>query len=649
MAAKKKQGAKASERRMVKQVEADIGSQVESAMTAEQTMAELTKGGDKGKVERIHQWVKASSEVFSTWRENFITNARMLSNDQWPDEDRAEREAEGRPCLNINKMLKNMMIVAGIQSQARQEPKLLPQEPGDELPTEIMGTLLKWRRDQNKAKRVDSRIFFDKCSSGLGWWKAFVDFEDRPQGDIRLERLHPLSVFPDPNFLDSSWEKANWVIQADWYSMDQALEEWPEKEKEIRAIFGEWLQNVKEGVQIASGENIGDSHAVKRSGWDAETQRVRVLEVWYRERTKCEVAILNDTGEVIDDEAKIKELKATIEKAELEEIFTFVKRPVKKVRVCHVLDRILLDDQESPYPGHQFPIFPSVGYYFWKAPFGLCDVMRDPQMEKNKRRSAIVELVGRMPLSGFFNKEEAGADPKDLEAFATGHGVVVGYKSQQPELIKPAPVPDSLVLLEQQADREIDSTVNVNAELQGQTTSSTSSGKAIEARQRGGVLTHETLFDSFNDEVAAVTEFLIELIQEFITPGEALRVLGRAAMHDPDGREMPNYAEADEDAVLEALSKTFTTKYDVVVSSKPMDPTIKLAQWETIKELRQSGMVVPDDIMVDMAAQAAVIDRATADKFRKFYAQQAALQARAAAAQGIGGPPSTGAPPPPMQ
>jgi hypothetical protein len=131
---------------------------------------------------------------------------------------------------------------------------------------------------------------------------------------------------------------------------------------------------------------------------------------------------------------------------------------------------------------------------------GVADLMKDLQRETNKRRAKIIEMVGWMPLSSFFHQETEGAAVQQIEEYGAGNGMVIPYKTKEHTPIRPPDPPMAVTRLEDKAGEEVKEVTNVHDELLGQATQKTISGWAIEARRCGGLVSHESLFDSFRQE-----------------------------------------------------------------------------------------------------------------------------------------------------
>lgn len=600
---------------------------------------------DRKKAQRFKTWFTQSFQATDRWRQDAIESLNFVQGNQWSDDDLAKMRAAHRPTLVINKILSPVLFLLGMQRQQRTEPQILPFEAGDVRKAELMGSLLKWVSQRSREPVVDSKVFMKTIVTGLGFWKIGLD-PNELEPECLWEELSPLAVFPDPNWIDSGWEAAEYVEQATWYTIERAMADFPKHKDRIRMRFGEWLDSDGSSgrFSISSGEFAGDTMASDRLFWDAETQRARIVEVWYKKRVKVEVAINRLTQEVEDDEERVERLKeAVAQDPQLAQGIAFIRQEIPRIRVAWFLDEILLDDQESPYREQCFPIFPSVGHLFWRDPFGVVSPMKDSQREINARRSTIVEMVKRAALSGFFNKKTTGADSQDLENYASGVGKVINYDSDIPTAIEPPQLPQTLVFLDTRASQEIREIPNITNELTGLGSQRTISGRAISARQQGAQVVQQPLLESFTQAKEPAVRFAISLIQEYFTVEKAMRVLGSVAARQPQSPEAQMLAQIQIQELQDLLQGTFEAKFDVSIGQKPFDPSQKRQIWDVLLELAQTfGPAIPPDVLIDAAKEAGYLSEEHANRIAAHAQQQQALQQQAAisAAQSGSPPPA---------
>jgi hypothetical protein len=597
---------------------------------------------DKALVRRVWNWARDSFKTFSDWRDEVVENYRLLAGDPWREDEKAFYASQRRNPVVVNEVLAPILFLSGVQRRTRTEPTLLPFEGTDTKPTELMNALVHWVEHTNKAHQVDSQVFLDKIgAAGAGFWKYFVDFADDPEGKITIERLHPLHVFPDPTWLSDGWKKCRYVMQAPWVDKETLLEDYPDKKDEIERAYASMSEGnfpAELGGALSSGDSTGDPWRSHRLYWDSSTNKARVLECWYKERKTVEVALFQ--GQITSDEERVAELKAQIaafpleQQLEIRQQIQFVRRPVTKFFVCWILGDLLLDRQDSPYDTPMFPIFPSLGLYFWKEPCGLVQVAKDPQRLYNRTLMKIMEIVGRGPLSGFFNREQGGADPRQIEDYASGAGVVINYQHEKPEPIPPTQIPNSLVHLEQEGKATIREVLNINPDQLGMAQQRTISRAAIDARNRGGLMAHEQFFDTFAAEKGESTLFLVGLIKQFVSPQKAFRLLGNMLAREP---ENPAYQQFQQMPLLELqalLSEAFNVEYDVEISQKPYEPSIKYGLFSTMIEMATELRIMPPmDVFIDIAVDAGVLTTEMGNRWKQTLAQQA----QSASAQSLGG------------
>lgn len=613
----------------------------------------LQKKDDAKKfADQVTQWFTDSARQTDLWRQRAIESYEFVSGQQWRAED--IDELAGRPTLTINKILGPVLFLMGVQRQKRTDVTLLPATGGDSNHgAQLMTALVKYISRASRENVLDDIIFSDKIITGLGYRKVVLDYTREPDGLPAWERPHPLSIFGDPNWFDQGWDAAEYVIHALWMTRQQAQDQFPEYHEEINSQFGEWLSEMSSrfGSDAGTGEGAGDSWSADRLFWDPDSQRIRLLECWYKRRIQVSVVRNQITGEVSGDPDKVKTLRKRLDAMpQAAGDFQFFKRPVTLVRRAYVLNQLLLEDEESPFNDPTFPIFPTVGYYFWRNPFGVVEPMKDPQREKNRRRSTIVEIVQKMPLGGFFNKRSDGAKSEDIRKFGTGEVAEIPYENTPPQRIQPPELPQTLVWLEQQADRDVEDVSQIHRELLGNTTQKTVSGKAIEARQRGGMTTQEPLLESFILDKEPAIKFMVRAIQQYMPVAKALRILGTlatreaqaaAAAGQPGQPAQPGpVASVMQDPsvdVVRVLQDAMLAEYDIAVdASKPWETTVQMAMWDSVREIMQQFPgYIPPEVAVNKARDAGIIGEDDAMKILAFAQQKMAAE-------------QAGAPAPPM-
>lgn len=582
--------------------------------------------GERQRLERFQRWFDQSWRADEPWRTASITARRYVSNQQWSEEDLQIRRQQKRPALTINKILPRVLFMEGYFRSQREEPQFLPFEGGDARACELMGALYKYEGSKCREPVVDSAVFDDKIVTGLGFWKLGWSFSGEDmEGDLSWERVDPLAVFPDPNWHDQGWENAEYVIQATWKTLEEAIGMWPEHEDELRRSYGEWVSGGSSMSTQATGNGqfAGDSLSAERRYWDAATQRARVLECWYKMHVQAPAVQRTDTGEITTDPDRVAMItKAVKLQPELAQAFRRTRVPTTRICLAHFMEDRLLDDQPSPYEARMFPLFPTRGYYWQKRPFGIVEPIIPLQDEINVRRSTIIEITQKSANSGFLNDETKGAKVTDLEKYAAGVGKVISHRGAAPQNIEPPQIPQTIVFLERGANQDIDTVSNINAELLGTTSQRTVSGKALARRQQSALTVQEPMMESFRQDKEPAVRFAIRLIQQFMAPVKAARILGTMVMRQPQGPLAEQMGNLGLIELQDLLRGAFDQQYDVVIGSQPFDPSMQMQRWSQLSELlQQFGPYVPPDVIVDALKKAGLLTEEQAQKTLA-YAEQ---------------------------
>ena len=142
----------------------------------------------------------ASSDNHDAWRDD-VRFAKLL--EQWPEEIKRDREADGRPCLVVPRLQAFIRQVVNEARQNRPAITVVPADSGADVETaEIMSGLIR-----NIEVSSDADVAYDTAadcavSGGFGYFRINTDYtsDDTFDQDIVIERIaDPLTVLPDPD------------------------------------------------------------------------------------------------------------------------------------------------------------------------------------------------------------------------------------------------------------------------------------------------------------------------------------------------------------------------------------------------------------------------------------------------------------------
>jgi hypothetical protein len=547
---------------------------------------QATTGEVNVEIRKVRESTQSCWRATKTWREAGEESYKFVENDQWAEEDRNYLQSQRRPVMTFNEVLPQVRLLTGIERQNREELRVFPREGGDTSDAEIMTGLVKY-------------VFV----------KTDISYDENVTGDVTLKRRNPFGIFWDP--LSDDWDGSDmrWIQDAPWLTEEEAKELWPEFEDLIKV--GDWLSGETSG--IVTGIQSGDKNWNDKLFLDQETRRVRVLEHWYKQRQKVNVAVNPSTGDVknADDPEFLMTLgidpanpdPAMAAMAAQSRGFQVIQRNMTMVRVKTVMHWMLLQDKASPFNHNSLPIIPYVGLQFMNEPYGLVEYLKDPQRLKNKSLSNLLNHLNRSANSGWLNAKGRGADLETLKAFGSAAGVVIEYDEVEPQRIEPARLDTGHFSLFQSSDEIIAKISLLNAEIQGTTTQQTTSGKAIEARQKGGMIGNEDFFDNMLLGDKLLGYQLISNIQQVFTGERVMRVMGRQQARSPQEQAAKMFAELQKapDRLAQTIDRVLKAEYDYVIDRSPANITIRQEQFKMLMEAAQQ---FPDSIPPDVLVEA---------------------------------------------
>ena len=275
-------------------------------------------------------------------------------------------------------------------------------------------------------------------------------------------------------------------------------------------------------------------------------------------------------------------------------------RMERRVRWTQMIADILVYDDWSPYEK-----FTTTGFfpYFRRGQTqGMIESLLDPQREINKRRSARLNIIMRAANGGWIYDKKALdiQQRQNLQESGSKPGVHIVYDSnggtiKAPEQIQAPTSPEAMRQLEHEAEDDLKKIANVNESALGQD-SSAKSGRAIEAQQRQTVIGIDPYLQNFKVSKRLLGERRLELIQNFYTQPRVFRVIG------DDGKPLTYAINQRAQATGQILNDVTIGRYSVEVDDTPLSATYLEAQFAEALMLREKGIPIPDDILIEMSS-----------------------------------------------
>ena len=523
--------------------------------------------------------------------------------EQWDAEDQAALEAEGRPALTINTILPTVNTILGEQSTRRADIQFKPRRGGDEAVAQTLNKLYMQIADSNKLDWVEQQVFSDGLiMDGRGYFDVRIDFTDHVEGEIRITAKDPLDVLIDPDAKDADPKTWNEVFETKWMTLDE-IEELYGKQKAERLLFvaengmsfGPDSVEYQE-TRFGDTDNNDDHFGAGVPG-DDEYRNVKALRVVERQHKKLGRAsffVDPDTGDQrqAPDDWSDKKNKRFAKQYNL----TLISKVIRKVRWTVTCDQVVLHDDWSPY--NQFTIVPFFCYFRRGRPFGVVRNLLSPQEQLNKIASQELHIVNTTANSGWMVESGSlvGMTADDLEEHGAETGLVLEYArgTTPPQKIGANQIPTGLDRIAQKAALNIKTISGVNDSMLG-TDSAEVSGIAIQAKQNRGAVMIQVPLDNLRKSRQYLAEKVLGLVQSFYTEQRVIQVTNEEDPLKPR-EEMVINQETPEGEIINNLT---LGEYDVIISTAPARDSFDEVQFAEAISLRQAGVVIPDDAIIE--------------------------------------------------
>ena len=523
--------------------------------------------------------------------------------DQWDPDDQAALESEGRPALTINTILPTVNTILGEQSTRRADIQFKPRRGGDQDVAHTLTKLYLQISDNNKLDWVEQQVFSDGLiMDGRGFFDVRMDFSDHVEGEIRITAKDPLDILIDPDAKDSDPKTWNEVFESKWMTLDEISELYGKKKAERLLFVAEngmsFGPDSVEYMESRFGDTeTNDDYFGAGVPGDEEYRNVKALRVIERQHKKIarvQCFVDPDTGD--QRQAPDEWSDAKNKKFAKQYNLTLISKVIRKIRWTVTCDQIVLHDDWSPY--NQFTVIPFFCYFRRGRPFGVVRNLLSPQEQLNKIASQELHIVNTTANSGWMVEAGSlvGMTADDLEEHGAETGLVLEYArgTQPPSKIQPNQIPTGLDRIAMKAAANIKTISGVNDSMLG-TDSAEVSGIAIQAKQNRGAIMIQVPLDNLRKSRQYLAESILNLIQTFYTEQRVIQVTNEADPLKPR-EEMVINQETPEGRVINDLT---LGEYDVIVATAPARDSFDEIQFAEAINLRQAGVVIPDDAIIE--------------------------------------------------
>ena len=519
---------------------------------------------------------------------------------QWDPADVATLDDEGRPALTINTILPTVNTVLGEQSTRRADVNFKPKGNGTQEVADVLNKLYMHIADTNKLEWLESQVFADGLIQDRGYFDVRIDFTDHIQGEVRVTTKDPLDILIDPDAKEYDPKTWNEIFETKWMSLDEIEEQYGQDKADKLRVAAEYGNTMGTDSVEYEETRYGDTYTGVEYNQSTTTnpeenrqvRAIRVIERQYYQLKQCMYYV----DEVTGDMRQVPSNWSKREKFADDYGLDILDRLDRKVRWTVTADSVVLHDDWSPY--QCFTIVPYFPYWRRGRPFGMVRNLISPQEQLNKISSQELHIVNTTANSGWIVETGSlqGMTADDLEEHGAETGLVLEYNrgSSPPAKIPPNQITTGLDRLGQKAAANIKTISGISDAMLG-TDSPEVSGVAIQQKQNRGVLMIQVPLDNLQKTRQYLAEHVLRMVQQYYTEERLIQITDES---DPMKPEMPiriNQVTPEGDIINDLT----LGEYKVVVGTMPARDNYDEVQFAEAIQLRQVGVPIPDDLIVD--------------------------------------------------
>lgn len=521
----------------------------------------------------------------------------FVDSKQWFDQDKAALAAVKRPALTINKVLITMASVWGEQIETRSETVYRPRTGAPSGNAEALTKLYRFISDQNQLNWVRSEVFADGSVTSRGYYDVRLDFAKNVAGDIKITKLNPKNVLPDPDA--SEYDSEDWgdVIVTTWMTADDIALYYNEEDAKVLAERAEsaWIYGF-DSIDDGLDRFGGNSAIIANLSTDmrAQSRNIRVIERQHKvlikrkyfvnPRTGMKLPIPDDyTPGQADEIARRGQLMITSDVG-------------KRIRWTVTADDFVLHDDWSPYD--HFTVIPYFPIFRYGRTIGLVENLLDPQELLNKTLSQELHVVNTSANSGW--KVRSGSllnlTLEELEEVGAKTGIVIetqGDPEKDVVKIQPNQIPSGLERISFKAEGFIKSISGRGDSVMGLDRADVS-GKAIGEKKESSDATLRKALDNLERSDWLLARNILAIVQNYYTDPRILNI----TKDDLTGEmESVNFNMPDPETG-EILNDLSLGAYDIVITSQAAKRTLEESQFEQASGMRELGIPIPDKYLI---------------------------------------------------
>lgn len=166
-------------------------------------------------------------------REEALDDMRNIVGLQWPDDVRAKREEDNRPCLTINRLPQFLRQVTGDLRNMNPAIKAIPADTkASQEDAELVEGIIRQIQYESDASSIYERAAESAAACGMGFFRVLTDYVSNDSFDqkIIIQSIdNPFSVHFDPEARKSTREDARWCLITQVMTEEAFKDAYPDK------------------------------------------------------------------------------------------------------------------------------------------------------------------------------------------------------------------------------------------------------------------------------------------------------------------------------------------------------------------------------------------------------------------------------------
>lgn len=541
--------------------------------------AETGNSGDEKLLAEARARFKLAQDAERENRDLAEDDQRFRKGEQWPEELRASRELDGRPCLTINRMPQFEQQVTNDQRQNRPSIKVHPvDDKADPETAKVLQGIIKHIEVASSADTARDTAFENAVRGGFGYYRIVTEYEspDSFVQDIRCKRIRdPFTVLLDPNHQEPDGSDADWGFIFERVAKDRFIREYGESK--LAGKSADW-----------------DLEHQTAPDW-VESESVLVAEYFHKEYESVDIVLLTNGATV--EKSKLEEYVAQYvpeSGAEPLDIVKERKAQVPRVKWCKLNGVEVLD--RTDWPGRWIPILPVYGAEIVVEGKLIRESLirhaKDPARMYNFWKSCETEaitLAPKAPFIGYAGQFE-GYEHLWRDANRRNHA----YLEVNPVMIngQPAPLPQrsnaeppvqAITQASMLASDEVKATLGIFDASLGARSNETS-GVAIQRRNQQAQTSNFHFTDNLNRTIRHEARIYVDLIPHVYDTARIARIIGE----DGEQKLVKVNQEFQDDSGQTVLHDLTVGKYDVTVDTGPSYATRRQEAAATMMEFAKA-------------------------------------------------------------